>query len=136
MSSETAPDTSGIRTALTAYRVMAWATGIWLIALCYEIVLKYVVQVENPPSWIGVVHGWVYFVYLLATLNLAVKARWPLWTTVGTLIAGTIPLLGIILEHYRTQQVKEQFNLQAPAASGPTEPAPDHGVTERPFPPG
>ncbi len=136
MSSETAPDTSGIRTALTAYRVMAWATGIWLIALCYEIVLKYVVQVENPPSWIGVVHGWVYFVYLLATLNLSVKVRWPLWTTVGTLIAGTIPLLGIVLEHHRTQQVKEQFNLQAPAASGPTEPAPDRGVTERPFPPG
>ncbi|MFZ0833676.1 MAG: DUF3817 domain-containing protein [Mycobacterium sp.] len=111
MSSETASDASGIRTALTAYRVMAWATGIWLIALCYEIVLKYVVQVDNPPSWIGVVHGWVYFVYLLATLNLAVKVRWPLWTTVGTLLAGTIPLVGIILEHYRTQQVKDQFNL-------------------------
>ena len=67
-----------IKSALTAYRVMAWATGIWLIALCYEIVVKYVVQVENPPSWIGVVHGWVYFVYLLCTANLAVKVRWPI----------------------------------------------------------
>jgi len=134
MSSGSAPDTSRIRTALTGYRVMAWATGIWLIALCYEIVVKYVVQVENPPSWIGVVHGWVYFVYLLATLNLAVKVRWPLWTTVGTLLAGTIPLLGIILEHYRTEQVKEQFNLQAPAARAPAEPAPDRDVTGSPSP--
>ena len=40
-----------IRTALTGYRVMAWTTGIWLIALCYEIVMKYVVKVDNPPSW-------------------------------------------------------------------------------------
>ena len=111
MTPETTTETSKIRTALTAYRVMAWATGIWLIALCYEVVVKYVVQVENPPSWIGVVHGWVYFVYLLATLHLAVKVRWPLWTTVGTLLAGTIPLLGIILEHFRTKQVKEKFGL-------------------------
>ncbi|MDT5147582.1 MAG: hypothetical protein QOC58_2227, partial [Mycobacterium sp.] len=27
-----------IRSALLAYRVMAWTTGLWLIALCYEIV--------------------------------------------------------------------------------------------------
>jgi integral membrane protein len=100
-----------IRTALTAYRVMAWATGIWLIALCYEIVLRYVVKVDNPPTWIGVVHGWVYFVYLLATANLAVKVRWPIWTTIGTLLAGTIPLLGIIVEHFRTEDVKTRYDL-------------------------
>lgn len=49
-----------IGSALTRYRAMAWLTGIWLIALCYEIILKYVVKVDHPPSWIGVVHGWVY----------------------------------------------------------------------------
>ena len=136
MTSETATDRSKIRTALTAYRVMAWATGIWLIALCYEVIVKYVVRVENPPSWIGVVHGWVYFVYLLATLNLAVKVRWPLWRTVGTLLAGTIPLLGIILEHFRTKQVRMQFNLEAPAAPAQAERARDPYATERPSPPG
>ncbi|MCW2650573.1 MAG: hypothetical protein JWR32_1549 [Mycobacterium sp.] len=106
-----AADTNKIRTALLAYRVMAWTTGIWLIALCYEIIVRYVVKVENPPTWIGVVHGWVYFVYLLATLNLAVKVRWPILTTIGTLLAGTIPLLGIIVEHFRTKDVKARFNL-------------------------
>lgn len=100
-----------IRTALLGYRVMAWATGLWLIALCYELVLHYVVQVENPPSWIGVVHGWVYFLYLLLTLNLAVKVRWPLGKTVGVLLSGTIPLLGIIVEHFQTRNIKAQFNL-------------------------
>jgi integral membrane protein len=136
MSSQKAAGTSKLRTALLAYRLMAWATGIWLIALCYEVIVKYVVQVENPPSWIGVVHGWVYFVYLLATLNLAVKVRWPIWKTVGTLLAGTIPLLGIILEHYRTKQIKAQFNLEAPAAPGPTESAPARDATRRPSQPG
>ena len=108
---QAADDKGKIASALLYYRVMAWATGIWLIALCYEMVLKYIVQVDNPPSWIGVVHGWVYFIYLLTTLNLAVKVRWPAGRTLGTLIAGTIPLLGIIVEHFRTKQVKEKFNL-------------------------
>ena len=100
-----------IRSALTGYRVMAWLTGIWLIALCYEIILKYVVKVDDPPSWIGVVHGWVYFVYLLFTANLAVKVRWPIAKTIGVLLAGTIPLLGIIVEQVQTREIKERFNL-------------------------
>jgi integral membrane protein len=100
-----------IRRPLTAYRVMAWATGIWLIALCYEMVLKYIVKVDDPPSWIAIVHGWVYFVYLLAAFNLAVKVRWPIGKTIGVLLAGTIPLLGIIVEHFQTKKIKAQFGL-------------------------
>lgn len=100
-----------IRTALLGYRVMAWVTGVWLIALCYEIVVRYVVKVDNPPTWIGVVHGWVYFTYLLATANLAVKIKWPIGKTVGVLLAGTIPLLGIIVEHFQTKAIKARFAL-------------------------
>lgn len=100
-----------IRTALLGYRVMAWTTGIWLVALCYEIVVRYLVKVDNPPTWIGVVHGWVYFTYLLFTANLAVKVRWPIGKTVGVLLAGTIPLLGIIVEHFQTKDLKARFGL-------------------------
>src|SRR6185503_15095234 len=71
-SSPTAP-VETIRKALIGYRIMAWTTGVWLIALCYEMVLKYLVHVDNPPNWIAIVHGWVYFVYLIFTANLAVK---------------------------------------------------------------
>ncbi len=110
---ETAPTVpvESLRKALLAYRVMAWTTGIWLIALCYEIVLRYVVKVDNPPTWIGVVHGWVYFVYLLATANLAVKIRWPIAKTIGVLLAGTIPFVGIIVEQVQTRDIKAKFGL-------------------------
>jgi len=33
------------------------------------------------------------------------------WCKRGTLLAGTIPLLGVILEHFRTKQVDEKFDL-------------------------
>lgn len=99
-----------IRKALLGYRIMAWATGLWLIALCYEMVMKYVVGVEGL-NWIAVVHGWVYFVYLLVTANLAVKVRWPIPKTIGVLLAGTIPLVGIIVEHVQTRDIKERFGV-------------------------
>jgi len=99
-----------IRSALTGYRVMAWLTGIWLIALCYEIIMHYAVG-DKSLNWITVVHGWVYLVYVLFAFNLAVKVRWPIAKTIGVLLAGTIPLLGIIVEQVQTREIKERFNL-------------------------
>lgn len=99
-----------VRKALTGYRVLAWATGLWLIALCYEMVMKYAFH-DDSLGWIAVVHGWVYFVYLLFTANLAVKVRWPIAKTVGILLAGTVPLVGIIVEHFQTQNIKKQFGI-------------------------
>jgi integral membrane protein len=111
MTESTTTPAESVRKALLGYRIMAWTTGIWLIALCYEIVVRYVVKVDNPPTWIGVVHGWVYFIYLLFTANLAVKVRWPIAKTVGVLLAGTIPFVGIIVEHVQTADVRQRFNL-------------------------
>ncbi|ODQ86278.1 DUF3817 domain-containing protein [Mycolicibacterium holsaticum] len=112
MTETPAPTTpiDAIRKALLGYRIMAWTTGVWLIALCYEMVMKYVYQVEGL-NWIAVVHGWVYFVYLLFTANLAVKVRWPIGKTVGVLLAGTIPLVGIIVEQVQTREIKDRFEL-------------------------
>lgn len=98
-----------IRSALLGYRIMAWTTGMWLIALCYEIVSHLAFQHEI--RWIEVVHGWVYFIYVLTAFNLAIKVRWPIGKTIGVLVSGTIPLLGIIVEHYQTKDVKARFGL-------------------------
>ena len=40
--SDPAPTTTtdAVRKALLGYRIMAWTTGVWLIALCYEMVMK------------------------------------------------------------------------------------------------
>ena len=98
-----------IRPALLGYRIMAWATGLWLIALCYEIVSH--LAFHDEIRWIEVVHGWVYFIYVLTAFNLAIKVRWALPKTVGVLLAGTIPLLGIVVEHFQTKDVKARFGL-------------------------
>lgn len=98
-----------IASALLRYRVLAYATGVWLLVLVAEMVAKYIFDVENLPTWIAVVHGWVYLVYLILTIDLAIKVRWPAVRTIGTLLAGTIPFLSFYVEHIRTKQVKADF---------------------------
>ena len=73
-----------IRKALKGYRVMAWVTGISLIALCAEMVLKHILKVDWPYLWlVPTIHGWVYIAYLIVTANLALKVRWPIPKFVG-----------------------------------------------------
>ncbi|SNS74648.1 DUF3817 domain-containing protein [Rhodococcoides kyotonense] len=103
--------TKKIASALLRYRVLAYVTGIWLLVLTGEMVAKYIFKVENVPSWIAVVHGWVYLVYLILTIDLAIKVRWPAPRTIGTLLAGTIPFLSFFVEHWRTTQVKRDFGV-------------------------
>nr|WP_040833904.1 DUF3817 domain-containing protein [Nocardia brevicatena] len=105
-----AGDTRRIAGALLRYRVLAWTTGIWLLLLTGEMVARYGFGVDTP-SWIAIVHGWVYFVYLILTADLAVKVRWPIGRTIGTLIAGTIPFLSFFVEHRNAAQVKRDFGI-------------------------
>ena len=104
-------DRKKIRSALLRYRVLAYATGIWLLILTGEMVAKYIIGIENVPAWIAIVHGWVYAIYLVLTFDLSIKVRWPITRTVWTLLAGTIPFLSFFVEHKRTQQVKADFGV-------------------------
>ena len=101
-----APDK--IRSALLRYRVMAWITGLWLLLLVVELVLKYGFGVD-ALDFVPIVHGWVYFVYLIMALDLAIKVRWPVGKAVFTLLAGTIPFLSNYVEHVRTREIKSEF---------------------------
>lgn len=101
-----------IAKALPRYRLMAWVTGVWLLVLCVEMVLKYIVGIDYPWfTWIGVTHGAFYMLYVFFSFDLAIKARWPLGKTVGVLLAGTVPLAGFIVEHFQTKRLKAQFAL-------------------------
>ncbi|MGU3294172.1 DUF3817 domain-containing protein [Williamsia sp. M5A3_1d] len=99
-----------IKNALLRYRVMAWITGLWLLLLVVELVLKYAFDVDSL-DFVPVVHGWVYVVYLAMAIDLAIKVRWPVGKTVLTLIAGTIPFLSFYFEHIRTREVRAALAL-------------------------
>nr|WP_227985398.1 DUF3817 domain-containing protein [Nocardia spumae] len=103
-----------MRSALTRYRVLAYITGIWLLLLCAEMVYKYLLLDDSStaPHWlfyVGQIHGIFYMLYLVFTIDLGIKTRWKPLTLVITALAGTIPFLSFVCEHYRTRQVRAEF---------------------------
>lgn len=99
-----------IRSALLRYRVLAWVTGVWLLLLVAEMIANYGFG-NKDFGWVGIAHGWIYFVYLICTVDLSIKVRWPFSKLLITAIAGTIPFLSFWFEHIRTKDVKETFEL-------------------------
>lgn len=102
---------------LTAYRVMATIVGVLLVVLILVgVPLKYLLEdgtdLQQAGEWItsnlGVAHGWLYMIFLLAAFLLARKEAWEIPFTVVTLLCGTIPILSFWAEHRATKRVREQ----------------------------
>ena len=108
----------GVPGALTRYRVMAYVVGTLLIVLVLVgVPLKYLtahgssLQLlgEAITQYLGVAHGFLYMVFLLAALDLARRCRWPLAFTGVTLLLGTVPVLSFLAERRATARVREQL---------------------------
>ncbi len=88
--------------SLKRYRVMAWITGVMLLVLCVEMLLKYVVQVDDDVlryiAWVPFAHGWIYVVYLVTVFDLWSTMRWRFGRLVTMALAGVVPVMSFILE--------------------------------------
>lgn len=108
-----------VRGALTRYSVLAYITGLFLLFLCVEMVLKYLVFPPldiAEPGWfsiVGTTHGMIFMVYCVTCLDLGVKARWEPKKWVTTILAGVIPVLSFVLEKRRRNEVVSTFNLRS-----------------------
>lgn len=102
-----------VRQALTIFSVAAWVTGCMLLLLCARMIADYVLHMDMPSwaTWVAILHGWAYIAFVIATLNLGLKARWKPATWVVTAISGVVPLLSFFVEHWRRREVTEKFQL-------------------------
>ena len=113
------------RGSLGRYRVMAWVTGVMLLLLCVEMVLKYVLQVpgfnvEGDPRSeaariIAMVHGWVYVVYLVTVFDLWSTLRWRLGRLVTMALAGVVPVMSFVLERRVHSDAAARIDAVVPA---------------------
>ncbi len=99
--------------ALTRYRVMAYVTGVVLAVMTISFVVRHLGAAgSDQPTWYVVgwtAHGWLYLIYLLTTVDLATRARWRMGRTVLVALAGTIPFMSFVAEHYVTKDVRAQL---------------------------
>ena len=98
--------------AFQRYRVMAYVTGVVLaIAFIWLVVGRLFLDYGNPDSrpalygYMWIAHGWLYFIYLITAVDLSFRMRYSLIKTLGILIAGTIPFMSFVAEHFVRKDV-------------------------------
>ncbi|WP_367136987.1 DUF3817 domain-containing protein [Saccharothrix sp. HUAS TT1] len=92
--------------ALTRFRFMAYVVGCGLLLLVVAMIAKYSGGNEGMMRVVGPVHGFLYAVYLVLTVDLALKARWSIKGTVLVLLAGTIPFVSFYAERKVVESVR------------------------------
>ena len=135
-----------IRSALTFYKATSWITGVMLLLLCVEMVLRYgfnlflfaggtntvtgeafgfgFAQAEpaavdggvNLSIAVLIAHGWLYVLYLIADFRLWSLMRWPFTRFILIALGGVIPLLSVILEKKVHREVEEDLAAHPEAA--------------------
>jgi len=111
------------RSALTRYRVLAWATGVFLLLLTLHVVLQVVEwQADGVPygqteglgawipgadAWVPITHGYLYLVYVVVAVDLWFRTRLPLLPMAGVVLAGTVPFMSFVAERWVTRRLTE-----------------------------
>ena len=97
---------AGIRGALARYRVMAYVVGVGLLALCAAMILNYGFGEKQYTKIVGPVHGFLYIIYFLTVVDLALKLRWSVKRAVLILLAGMVPFVSFIAERRVTGTIR------------------------------
>ncbi|GAB3121560.1 DUF3817 domain-containing protein [Glaciibacter psychrotolerans] len=113
--------------ALRLYQVASVITGVFLLLLCAEVILKFIFGYEielggafgflalvpsgtvtavNLSTGILIAHGWFYVLYLFADFRLWSMMRWPFWRFVLIALGGVVPTLSFFVEVRVARQVK------------------------------
>ena len=91
------------------YRVMAYLTGVVLLVACFvALPLTYVADEPAFGKVVWTLHGWLYLLYLMAAVHLAMARRWPPVRLVLVLLAGTIPFLSFVMERKLSREPSQQ----------------------------
>ena len=108
--------------SLTRYRVLAYATGVFLLMLTLHVILQ-VVQwkaddipygqaeglgrwIPGGDVWIPATHGWLYLAYVVASVDLWMRTRLPAGRMFLVVLAGTVPVMSFVAERWVTAKVR------------------------------
>jgi integral membrane protein len=108
--------------ALMRYRVMAFIVGVGLILLVFVgMPLQFAAHKTLVVHIVGIGHGYLYLVYLVAAADLARRAHWRVGRILAVVAAGFVPFLAFVVEH----RVYRQMCGEHAAATGRVAPGAD-----------
>lgn len=135
-------DLPRIAGALRFYKIASVITGVMLLLLCVEMIVKYLLGYElelggpygflalvpretavavNLSTGILIAHGWFYVVYLFSDFRLWSLMRWPFWKFLLIATGGIVPLLSFFLEARIGREVSTYLERRNAASTEPLE---------------
>ncbi len=109
-------DIKAVRGALLRYRIMAYIVGTLLVVLVLVgMPLKYFAHNDIVVTATGIPHGWLYMVLLITAYDLGRRVDWPWSRMLIIMLAGTVPFITFVAEHYATKDVQERIAKQEAA---------------------
>lgn len=95
--------------ALTRFRIMAYVVGVMLLVLTLVAMpLKYAFDKPTLVETVGPIHGFLYMVYVIVTIDLAFRLKWPVGRMLLVMLAGTIPFMSFVAERWVTRRVQAE----------------------------
>ncbi len=102
--------------ALARYRLAAYVVGVGLATLVFVgMPLQFWAHSKGLVAVVGPIHGIFYILYLIAAADLIVfRLRWNAFQLIPPILAGLVPGVAFVVEHYTTRRVRREV-MGAPA---------------------
>ena len=82
-----------LKTQIGRLRVIGFIEGVsFLLILFITMPLKYYAEMPGPNKVIGMVHGLLFVLYVLAVVQSKIEYNWPLKKTALALLASIVPV--------------------------------------------
>lgn len=89
-----------LKTPLGRFRLVGILEGIsFLVLLGIAMPLKYAADMPGPVSAVGAIHGFLFALYLVAIVYIAIVAKWKPLRIVGAVVAAFIPFGPFVLDY-------------------------------------
>ncbi len=130
-----------MKSALTRYRALAYATGVFLLLLTLHVLVQWHQAsseglafadapglgrwIPGAEHWVPITHGYLYLAYVIVAIDLWFRTRLPSGRMVLVVLAGTIPGMSFVAERWVTHRVRPMLAAQtssstpSPTATGP-----------------
>ena len=106
-----------LRSPLDRYRLLAYIVGTALVILVFiGIPLQLWAHNDTIEKIVGTIHGFLYIVYVVLSIELAIRYRFSLLRAALSLLAGLVPIMTFVAERKNTAYVRAR---QATPASTP-----------------
>jgi integral membrane protein len=99
-----------LRLSVTAYRVMAYVTGVMLMILVFVgLPLQFFAHNDVIAKYVGTAHGVLYIIYLVVAFAMTRMVRIPILSVTEflVLLAGTVPVLTFVIERWISRRYIE-----------------------------